>query len=262
MSTLADLPPSAKILVGRNGQFRFAMNGDAVNQRLAFKVTWEDSPAFLQAVIGTTATVNGLVRRIPLQNPYLSQLYAIGISDCQGQGSDENISDTRPYPWLIYTVDFAILPYGVSGDSAFLTLTHDDAGRTVTVPGQNYTFADDGSKIDQNVGLPIGGTAVQFTLHQLPSLPGFLSVVLPLVGKVNSTAVTVAGVTYPAGTLYFETFGTGSQRSAFGVETHEGSISLVYSALPWNQAIKPTTGLPANVSPAPFQVANLNALVM
>lgn len=261
MSTLADLPPSAKILVGRNGQFRFAMSGESVNQRLAFKVTWEDSPAFLQAVIGTTATINGLVRRVPLQNPYLPQLYAVGISDCQGVGSDANISATRPYPWLIYTVDFAILPFGVSGDSAFLTLNHDGAGRTVTVPGQYYAFSD-GTKIDQNVGIPIGGHAISLTVHQLPSLINFMAVATPLEGKVNSTTLTVAGISYAPGTVFFETFGTSSQKSAFGVATHEAGISLIYSALPWNKAIKPTTGLPDDVSPAPFQTANLNALVM
>jgi hypothetical protein len=264
MATVLDLPPSAKMRVGQGSNFNLALDAGGLKQRITWKCLWEEYPAFLEAVIGPLEQIGGVTRRVPLRNPFFPSLYCVAISGVKGFGADSAISASRPFTWVDLTLEFEQPSWDPSSDSPFVTLTHQGSSRSVTVPGQQYAFSAgtySGQKIQQDIGVAIGGVAIGVTLHQLPDLNAFLSVAMPLVGKVNSAALTVAGITYAAGTVYFETFQTQSSKTALGTAQHEASISLIWSAMDWNKFLDPG-GTATAVTPAPFGTSDLNSMII
>lgn len=264
MSTIADLPPSAKLLIGQSAQTNFAMDGSGLKMRLTWSVSWEDSPAFLEALQGYPETIGTLTRRVPLRNQFVPSIYALAISNARFVGADSAISASRISTHIHYTIEYGPLGYEVGGDSAYVTINHAGSTRSVTVPGVQYAFSAgtySGTKVQQDVAQPIGGVGMQLTLHQVPSISAFVATADAMLGTVNSTSLVVAGITRAAGTVYFDTYESQSTRSVLGTEQHEVSISLIYSALPWNKFLDP--GGSANaVTPAPFPTANHNTLLM
>ncbi len=162
---------------------------------------------------------------------------------------------------MVYSVTFGYLPFGIDDNSPYQTIQEQGASRQITLPNTRYTFAKSPEQIDHGVAVTHAGVTIQVTQHQIADLTAFRNAALALLDTpVNNAPVTFAGTTFPAGKLLFETYTTESTRSLFGMETHSATMTLNYSALPWNSLVR-GDGVIDELNPKPYTPGPFNTLI-
>lgn len=267
MSTTLDLPASA-LLMGNpsaNGPYSGGFDAGGREEELTWAVPFEDRFAFEEAVVGYPETITvgttTITRRVSLKSPYNPNLIALRAR-FKSQGK-ANTNASRPYNTILYSITFGIPPWGAEGDTPYQTLQETGASRSITDPSRRYVFVGNGQPVDQGVAVTYSGTSFQFTQYGMnkATLQAFREAILPLLATpVNSAPLTVAGITFPAGTILMETYSVQSSSSLFGIFEASASITLNYSALPWNSYMRSDGNIDV-LSPQPYQTADLASFI-
>ena len=236
---------------------------------LRFCVAFSDVESFCQQVAGVP-TIYGagggasIVNQSPLVYPFNPKLYAQRITMAAASTNPldpSGINLVNPFTWAVVTVEFATFPYQ-PGDGSTPWLKVDVKGSTefLTLPGVAFSFAGTGEKVEQDVGRIIGLQTYQITRYQIPSIDQWLAVANSCLGCTNSDTVTLGKTTVAPGYLLFPTQDVTAQTNALGNPMCEGSLSLVYRTVQWNQAMR-SDGVFDTLTPAPYPTAALSALL-
>ena len=232
MSYESQLPGSAKRLYKET---RVRVEPNRVTARASWVCDYADLWTFLTVAAGTPETVNGTVRRIvPLRFPDQPNYLLANNIDLQETGYD---TAANTYSKAKITIDFATVPFGLSGSSAFVTSETNYGGNMITLPGSAYQFSG-GTKVNQDVGRFIPEWEWRLTYYQMTSIDG--ATIGSLLGKVNSATITGPnGLSCTAGTLRFDGGSHRVQVSTGFVFSYELSLSFMYRPVSWNQLMKP-----------------------
>ncbi len=264
MSTISDLPASAATMGNPNGNggYQGGYDGQGREETIIWSVPWEDRFAFEAAVQGYAQTFTSggatYTRNVPLQSPYNPKLYAVAVR-FKSQGKT-NVTIDRPYNTVVYEIRFGILPFGVDGDAPFQSLQAQGASRQITIPNSRYIFSN-GEIVDHGIAVNHAGVTYQFTQHQVNDIISLENALLSLMpNPLNNAPVTMAGRTFPTGTLLFETYSTTTELSLFGDVKNSLSMTLNYSALPWNSLVR-SDGVVDTLTPQQYSMSNFSALI-
>jgi hypothetical protein len=263
VATLADLPASYKLLAPAGGN-AFEGDWDAEGRRHAGRILlpWEDAEAGMQAIAGVPTVLSGaLVRRVPLESPYVPGMYATSLRH-RGVGVDGAITPSRPYSHVMVDVVFETPRWPLEGSSAYTSFRFTGNVQRITLPNTYYTFAGQAGAlavVEQNVGRDVGAVGVEIGRHWVADPTISMAVLLPLLGKVSTQPVTIGALTFAAGTLLFPTTMSDIRIPAQGEINATLALTLSWRELPWNMAIRPD-GAANLLSPLPFATADLNAI--
>lgn len=265
MSTSADLPSSAAMLSNPAGNGAYSYSEDAGNriEEYSWVCNWDDRNAFREVVIGypETVIVGGMsvTRNITLQSDITPDLYAIGIS-MKGEGKS-NTHGTRPYNKAIFKIKYALPTNGAGADSPYYSISEQGSLRSVTVPNYKNSFSN-GEKLDSNYALTFPGTSILLTIFQVNDIVAFRSMAQNMLATpVNSSPITLGGLSVGTGKALFEGYSTDSTISGLGVEQHSGQIVINVSSLPWNSFVRSDGNIDTLNNP-PYSTGNLNTLLI
>lgn len=248
----------------QTGAFRGRVNDSGREDTATFLVDFGDLNTFIDQVkgksvsygSGTSATIT---RNIPLQCPWNTNLYAVAL-DYQSLGSDNAISNTRPWAEVAVTVTFGTLKWFPNDPSQpYIVKRYRGAGRIITIPGTFYTFSG-GERREQDIGKKVGGHIIEITRLQIPNFDAFLALAEPKEGSINSDVVTIGATSYAAGYLLFETFSADDQNNGLGARQSQATIVFHYSSLPWNYDIT-SAGAVEELSPSIYSATTLSSLL-
>lgn len=258
-SAFASVPARRKptLLTGQGSIFRGTLDENGLVHECSWKVGIEDLPAFLNYAWGwttTTTTTNGTTtttstRGPRLGSPYFPGTVATGVS-FEGVGADGPINPARPFSHARVAVRFGWLPFGTDGSQPYVDVRWRGKSTLATIPNARTQFSN-GEMLDFDSGVWLGSVSVEVTLHQLVNWQTSLAILMGLMGKVSSDAVTLDGFACSAGTLMMPTFDAAKSVASMGSPQQTLTIPLEYRSLPWNQAIR-SDGVADTVSPAPY----------
>lgn len=266
-TTFDNLPASVVLLnnpSGNGGHFG-AWDTNGRKATCNFKVPLEDLEATLQVISGapqvfgsgSTATYT---RSLGLQYRYFTPLYASRLS-YRFEGLDELVTVNRPNTSVIITTEFEPPTFDPGSSQPFITVQTRGSVEFWTLPNFAFSFTGNSEKVDQDVGIQVGKLEIQITLHQVPDIDAQIAKLLPLMGKVNSTATTIGKTSYTAGFLMFPTFDAQLVFGSLGDRQAEFSFSVLYRTVEWNKQMR-SDGTFDTLSPAPYSTADLNGLVL
>jgi hypothetical protein len=221
-------------------------------ETLVFLVSVHDFQTFVEWVGGKSTYVVGVgtVRQQPLQNPYFTRIYAIGI-DYETMGNDTHISLTRPWSYMKCVVKFGTLPWDPNGSTPYFTVRYRGTTSVATVPGAKLHFST-GEYIDHDYGILLGQYAIEIMLYQVPDIQQFLDTYGPLMGQTNNDNVTILGYEYDPGYLLLNTVDAEMQVNSLGGPQNQATVSLIVRSIPWNSDID-SNGTVQEVLPHPYQ---------
>lgn len=281
MSTIADLPISARLLTGPENAWNGTIDGPDWEDNLTWAVPWRDSNAFYAAVVGQTVSISfgssgaSISRKIPLQHPFNPNLWAKKISyrgidgPCKPRGAVAAV--------VKLGITFGYLPYNLGGNLGdaqsptgvqqsfppFVRIAGKSAQRAVTDPSRKYTYGPDSNHttpLNQAVGRQFGGNSYSYTLYCIPDLAAWEALVIPLCGTTNSLPLVVGSTSRSAGTVLFEGYGFELDADAAGNARWTGTVDLHCSSLPWNSVF--AGGAVSNLYPPPFPTADHNVMYL
>lgn len=276
MSTWLDLPSSVVdrgILCNPLDQGNWGGESTVRGRGLTAKIVapWADWVDTLQVIEGLPETIGGVLRKVPLECPWLAGMWATsatwsghGASDAPAPDPGSGPVDwtlAAPFTHVVFEVRFETPVFPFDGDEAFTSVRVVGSADKVTVPGNFWKYVDtDGDPLDMNLGVDVGKIAIETTRHWVPSPSAAFGVMVPLMSRVNSHAVVLGGYTFDPGFLYFPSFQISSVLG--GGNTIQTSVTypLVYRSLSWQQVIG-TSGTAVDVFPAPYLAGDLNALL-
>ena len=277
MSTIADLPPTAKMLTGPGNNWQGTQDASTREERFTWVVPWGDSNAFYAAAVGTPTAIpagNGLsiTRRVPLRHPYNPAMWMTKLA-WEGRAARYQPKGAAA-GYILFTATFGYVGYSIGGEQAgqqsgfppFVKITSRAATRVVTDPSRKYTATNPNGTsqqatavvINQPVAVQFGGNAFQITLFRIPDLVTWQTLVAPLCGTVNSKPFALGAFTRDAGSVLFEGYGFEEEVDAAGNMTWTGTVDLHCSSLPWNSIF--LAGSIAKLTPAPYPLADHNTL--
>lgn len=266
MSTVSQLPASARRLSNPSGNGAYSTSEDIQNrtETYSYICDWNDWEAFRQVVVGLpqTFTLGGvsITRRVSLQSEITPALYAVSY-DMKGQGK-ANTSADRPYNSAIFTITYAYPTLGnVSGQSPYYSISEQGSLRSVTVPNYKNSFPN-GELLDSNFALTFPGVSIVLTLFQLNDVAAFHSAAQTMLGTpVNSSPITIGGLSVDSGKALFESYSTESTMDLFGVTQHSGQLNINVSSLKWNSFVR-SDGVISELTTPPYQTGDLNTLIV
>ena len=231
---------------------------------LNFFVAYENLESFCTQVAGSptsfgTGTGAIITQQVPLAHPRVPKLYATKITH-RAATSDEFVTTNRPFAGCQVTVEFKAFEYDLGdGSTPWIRIRAQGSSDMITLPGVPFAFGT-GEKIEQDVGVVVGQVAFEITKFQVPDFDQWCSVAVPLMGKVNSTALTISKTTFAAGCVFFPTFSLDSQTNVLGSPQTQVSFPLVFRQLQWNYAMR-SDGVYAEVLPNPYATTDLSVLL-
>jgi hypothetical protein len=265
MTTVADLPPEAKVIPA---SWSFNMEPESREHVLTWKVPFAQFNTFWQKTLYTAQAISiagiPVSRVFPLVCPMDPSLIALTLrpgGPPQGNQRGETHPDgpweetstgsgiyrprTSPSPWkLVYpTVTFGIPKYPTTGDQAFMEVTEEDRIDRRTVPNYPYELIDNtGAHVEwvaQDIALPAGTSLFRLTWHQLADLPAAQAVFNPILDCVNDAPVTmpIVGGLYDTGTLHCS--GKSSSVSIGFGGNFKATLSVSIAHFPggWNRVV-------------------------
>lgn len=295
MSTINELPTSAKFLTGDQYCWQGTQDNQTREETFTWVVPWKDSNAFYATVVGKPKTFTignvSMTRNIPLQHPYNANLYATKLA---WKGKDgPNKPAEAPYAQVFFTVTFGYLGYSTGGDDGsgggddssgnapFVKITAKSASQTVTDPEKKYTISPHNSSntnnggntnnsgtgtgtsggsgtYNANVAKRFAGQSYQMELFCIPDIAQWETLMAGLEGRVNSIPFQLGSFNRDVGTVLLESYGYQQTIDVQGNAIWTGTIDLNYSTLPWNSVFK--GGQLWDLSPSPYDSADLNGL--
>jgi hypothetical protein len=231
---------------------------------MSFFVKYEDLEEFCSQVAGVptsfgTGTGAIITQQVPLQHPRVKRLYACQIEHKEAT-SDEFVTTSRPFAACQVTVTFKAFEYDPgNGDTPWIKIQAQGSSDMITLPGVPFAFST-GEKIEQDIGRIVGQVAFQLTRFQIPDFDQWCSVAIPLMGYVNSSALTISKTTFAAGLVLFPTFDLSSQTNFLGSPQTQVTFPIVYRTLNWNYGMR-SDGVYDAITPSPYPTADLSALL-
>jgi hypothetical protein len=260
-NTVASLPGTWKYLRNRWAPKTLNNDGTGWVAQIGFSTTYANLVPFVLAIAGSNQTITtsfgSMVRVQRLQHPEYTGLYAVRVrTEATGESSGPGVD--QMYSMVKVLVEFSTMPFGTSGDSAFMTWETTQSSQYTTLPGKKYKFST-GEPLDQEVGVPANLNTYVLTLFNCPTLDD-ATIDTVMASPVNSA--TFRGK--PAGSLMFGGCQSVYQTSVGGVVTFQKSFSFTYRSYDWNAAYKHDGTLGFPLDPAnnpPFATCDFNTLL-
>lgn len=214
-----------------------------------FQIAWSDQRAFAEALLGFSTPVGGFGIRIRGQQyPGFNFLYCRSLS-ITGKGVlDRDVApEIAAYDRAVVTAGYRPHNYTTSttdeeeetDEEAEANLARfieewDFSGEFLTIPSLGFTWLDDGSAVDQNVGITLGTIGLTLTGTEEPLMNRAL--IASALGKVNS--VTWYG--FGAGKMRFDGAAARRTTTAEGIGAWEITYRFRARTKEWNKFWKPT----------------------
>jgi hypothetical protein len=251
------------VLTGPGNGLKWTDTTSGNTHTVSMAIPWENIATFRQYMLYSVVVSGGVsVQSIPCQSPFIGQFpntYCTQIT-AQTDGQDANVSATRLSTDILLEVTFSTLTWVPSTSSPFLEVSYAGSADYDTVPDSAMSFVSSGEKIDHDAGVMVGQVAIDITFYAIANVVSWIGTVNALKSKVNSASITIDGVSYAAGYLFFPTYDLQKSVDSNGNITGTATVHFIQRDIPWNMGIT-SAGVVDAITPAPYQTADLNGVL-
>lgn len=290
MSTIADLPASWRknLLTNFSGNGAFSLEYTATEGGgpLSWHGPFADFQAFRTAALFQAATITltgggSLTKIVPLVHPFDDAFHAVRLSIRPFRGYDQGEQTTADDPWavdadppwpeLLATVTFGVLPYATGGDAAapFLSIKQGSNPQRITIPNAPYELVDESDvfieSVAQDISVPIAEERLTFTWHGVTDLPAINTLTQPIIHTLNDATITLpdVGLVCDPGTLHVAGRDSAKTLTLGSIAKSEFSLTATWRPIDWNRYLAskpPHRGIFRRANPLPIPYADHTVL--